>query len=458
MERLHSSFRDDAGFLLTHGGRLYRVVTQAGKADFELFLSSGLYDKLASEGKIVPHEVITDFPFGPGYHKVLAPQKIPFVSYPYEWSFSQLKDGALLTLDCHEQALRHGLSLKDASFFNIQFIGPRPVFIDTLSFEKRQDRPWVAYKQFCEHFLGPLLLMSTRSHAVNHGLIAFLDGIPLALATKLIPLTSRLKWGPLLHLSLHAHSQKKHENGCRHDPRANLDSMTFGIKKQLALVESLRSTILQIMPGCEKTEWTGYTEESAHYSDKAKIFKSHFVEEKIQESQASLLWDLGGNTGDYSRLATQKNIYTICFDKDPLCVEKNYQLSKQRKDRFMLPLVMDLANPSPSIGWAHRERMSLLERGPADLCLVLALIHHLRISANIPLVDIAEFLSRCGERLIIEFIPKSDPMIQKLLRSRKDIFNDYSQEEFENSLTKKYGKFSKSETPDNGRTLYYFKR
>lgn len=455
MNQLASSFRDPAGYLVTEGGRLYRVVTEKGGVGYRLLRTSGLYDHLTKRGWLIPHEELASSPLPTPSACVLAPLLIPFISYPYEWSFSQLKDAALLTLDIQREALLKDMSLKDASNYNIQFMGSRPFFIDTLSFEQRSDFPWVAYGQFCRHFLAPLALMAAGNMDINRTLIAFLDGLPLTTALELLPLTQRLRWGLFLHLGLHARSQKRHQ-----DANTTLSQkggqLFFGVKKQLALVDSLYQTVLALKKPRIKTEWGDYLSTMDHYSSRAEGEKKRIVEKIAAENRPAMVWDLGGNVGHYSRLFSSRGLRTICFDGDPLCVDANYLEAKKENNEILLPLLMDLANPSPAIGWEHCERQSFLQRGPADLVLALALVHHLRITANIPLVRLGSFFASCSRKLLIEFVPKTDPMVKKLLLNRSDIFTDYSQMEFEKSFGQHFRLVQKWSLPESARLLYYF--
>ena len=450
MKPFSSSFRDPHGFLFTHEGQLYRGVTDQGKKDFDLFLSSGLYDELVRERKLIRHEEVKETFPGASFYKILRPQPVPFVSYPYEWTFSALKDAALLTLDIQKKALKMGLSLKDASFFNIQFIGSNPVFIDTLSFEERGDTPWVAYRQFCQHFLGPLLLMQYAHLGINRHLQSHLDGFPLSLAADLLPLKAKMRPGIFMHIVMHSFSQKKYK----------AHSMPFfGLKKQLALVDHLEGLVEGLAMPAKKSGWSHYVEESSHYSPGAMLFKKDFVSRVLTGlGNISSVWDLGGNTGEFARLSAERGIMTICFDQDPVSVERNYREARLHEGLPLLPLVMDLANPTPAIGWGHTERMSLLERGKADLVLALALIHHLRISAGIPVKKIVSFLSECANRLIIEFIPKEDPMTSLLLAGRRDIFDDYTQDQFEASFLPHFSMAKREPIPDSKRILYFFEK
>ena len=336
--RVDSSFRDDAGYVLKENGVVYRVITDKGRDDFEAFMSSGLYDVLASRGLLVSHTVGTgrDLSLRREYYKILKPQQIPFISYPYEWSFSQFKDAALLTLEVHREALKKNLSLKDASFFNVQFIGSKPIFIDTLSFEKRQDKPWVAYRQFCQHFLGPLALMSGVDLGLNRHLQAHIDGFPLPLVSKLLPFKSKMRAGLMMHLVMHAKSQQKFENK-KEIKQATSQKMNlaFNLTRQLALIDSLESTVRGLKIPSVKTEWIDYADSNNNYELESKNFKKEFIEKVLDAGVVKTLWDLGGNTGFFSRLGSNRKIYSVCFDGDQLCVDANYQQAKKEGDAFI---------------------------------------------------------------------------------------------------------------------------
>jgi ribosomal protein L11 methylase PrmA len=382
----------------------------------------------------------------------LEPEVIPFISYPYEWSFNQLKDAALVTLQIQKMALKYGMCLKDASAYNIQFRNGKPILIDILSFEKYQEgKPWVAYKQFCEHFLAPLALMAYKDIRLNQLLKIYIDGIPLNLATKLLPLRSWLRFPLLLHIHLHARSQKYLLN-----KNINVDKRTFSKKSLLSLIDSLESAISKLKWEPEKTEWSEYYKDT-NYSQEAMFHKKKLVDDYIEEVKPNIVWDLGANIGIFSRIASNKGIYTVSFDSDPSVVEKSYLQVKNYKERNILPLCVDLTNPSPSIGWSNKERLSLIERGPCDLALMLGLIHHIAISNNVPLIQIADFLSQICRYLIIEFVPKDDSQVQRLLRFRKDIFHDYDEKNFEIAFLNYFSILKREKIVDSKRTIYLMK-
>lgn len=451
-----ASFRDRAGYIFFQNDTVYRAITKYGRDDLDLLTKSGLYDVLVQKKFLIPHAPVTLKDKPTNAELVIQPEQIPFISYPFEWCFDALRDAALLTLNIQREALQKGLSLKDASFFNVQFRGPHPIFIDTLSFEKREDKPWVAYRQFCQHFLAPLLIASTVDENFLRTLTAYLDGVPLETASQLLRGSTRWRLGVLMHIIWHAKSQAKYEDKRRVGAALFQHLQNFGLNRQLAIVENLTSLVSSLKPHKKRSEWLDYTTDNNNYSNKADEFKKKIVSNLLSKIAPHQVWDLGGNTGDFSRLATQLGINTVCFDIDPSCVAYNYRRSQQQHDDKMLPLVMDFANPSPAIGWQHQERLSLLDRGPADVVMGLALVHHLRITANIPIHKIAEFFSRVGKKVIVEFVPKTDSMVKRLLTFREDIFDDYTQEAFEAAFARYFKSMTKHAIPESERTLYYF--
>ncbi len=454
--KLAASFRDPSGFLFFREGVLYRQVNQFYREDYDLLISSGLYDALVKDGLLVAHREVDIPPEDPGpAYKVIRPEPIPFISYPYEWSFSQFKDVALATLAIQKKALEFGMILKDASAYNVQFVGCRPVFIDTLSFERYvEGEPWVAYRQFCQHFLAPLALMSLRDVRLGGLLRLHIDGVPLDLASSLLPKKTRFSFSLLSHIHLHAKSQARHAG----DAGEGKVKALAGKRKvsKLAfrgIIDSLESAVKKLSWKPGGTEWGDYYG-ATNYSPAAREDKMKRVGEYLSRLTPKLAWDLGANTGIYSRLAAERGAYTVASDIDPAAVEKNYLRARKEKAEKILPLLLDLTNPSPGIGWEHRERTALLDRGRADTVLALALVHHLAISNNLPFFKIAEFLVRAGRDLIVEFIPKEDSQVRILLASRKDIFPDYNRENFEKVFSAYFTIEDRARIADSERTIY----
>lgn len=449
-----SSFRDPSGFLFERKGSLYRQVNTAYRANYDHLMDSGLYEALTTAGLLIPHEEVDiESPIPDLAYKILKPELLPFISYPYEWCFSQLKDAALTTLSIQKTCLDFGMSLKDCSAYNIQFRKGRPLLIDTLSFEQyRKGQPWVAYRQFCQHFLAPLALMSHKDIRLNQLFRIYIDGIPLDLTSSLLTFRTRLAFSLFSHIHLHARSQKRF---AKHT--LNKSDYKMGRLSLLGLIDSLESAVKKLNWQPNGTEWANYYEDT-NYSPKARKHKKKIVAGFLDQIKPKSVWDLGANVGVFSRLASDRGIETVSFDIDPAAVEKNYLEGMERKEENILPLVLDLTNPSPGIGWNNEERMSLAERGPTDAVLALALVHHLAISNNVPFIKIASYLSTICKWLIIEFVPKRDSQVQRLLATREDIFFNYTQQAFEQEFGNFFTIGDRVKIRDSIRTLYLMEK
>lgn len=451
--QLSASFRDPSGFLFTRDGILYRQVNRKYEQEYTRLMESGLYERLVKAGLLIPHTEAEDIPAeSESCFKIIRPEHVPFISYPYEWSFGELKDAALATLSIQKRALKMGMSLKDASAYNIQFVRGKATLIDTLSFELyKEGEPWVAYRQFCQHFLAPLALMALRDVRLNQLLRVYIDGIPLDLASELLPSKTRFNFGLLTHIHLHAGAQKKYAGEEVTSSRRG----TMNRQALTGLIESLEAAVrrLEWKPG--GTEWGNYYD-ITNYSDAAFEHKKRLVREWTDRVRPARVWDLGANNGVFSRVAGEAEAHplVISFDIDPAAVEQNYRQVKAEKHARLLPLLLDLTNPSPAIGWANRERDSFHSRGPVDLVLALALIHHLAISNNVPLLQLADFFAQTGRWLVIEFVPKSDSQVKKLLASREDIFPDYTRQGFEAAFRTRFHIREAVSVNESERVLY----
>jgi hypothetical protein len=454
--QLGASFRDPNGFLFFRDNLLYRQINQRYAADYTHLMESGLYEKLLKAGQLIPHSEVDSLPAKPEIaFKVIQPEKIHFISYPYEWSFSQLKDAALATLSIQKRALRFGMSLKDASAYNIQFHNGKAILIDTLSFEiYNEGEPWVAYKQFCQHFLAPLALMAKADIRLNQLMRVYIDGVPLNLASRLLPFSTRFSFGLLTHIHLHARVQERFADKAEVHPQRRK-----GMSKQslLGLIDNLANTIRKLKWEPAGTEWGNYYD-ITNYTDSAFEHKKSILLEWIQRVKPGSVWDLGANNGTFTRLASEQGVPSISFDIDPAAVEQNYRQVKKAKEQNLLPLIQDLTNPSPSIGWRNCERDSLSERASADMIFALAIVHHLAISNNVPMLQLVDFFYETGKWLIIEFVPKSDSQVQKLLASRLDIFDHYTREDFEQTFGTRFIIHEKVKVRESERYLYLMER
>lgn len=453
---IRGSFRDPSGFVFSRNGVVYRQVAECYAADYEHLMSSGLFDHLVGQGWLLAHEELDlRLAIGPCAYKVLRPAQLAFVSHPYEWCFSQLKEAALTTLRIQQAALDYGMSLKDASAFNIQLHKARSTLIDTLSFEKYQPgRPWVAYRQFCQHFLAPLALMSTLDIRLGQFSRIHIDGIPLDLASRLLPFRTRFKLGLGLHLHAHARIQKQFAG---EKAGSKLSKRGISLRALRSLVSHLEQVISGLKPGRQRSEWEDYYRCNNNYNEQSLVSKVARVRELLQLHPHDTVWDLGANDGRFSRLARQCGAQTVvAWDVDPNCVESNYQSVISNREPGHFPLILDLTNPSPGTGWANHERASFADRGPADVVLALGLIHHLAISNNVPLARIARYLRSLGRQVLVEWVPKEDSQVQKLLATRCDVFPGYQQSAFQDEFSHDFQVLRQVPVEGSCRTLYLF--
>lgn len=421
------SFRDPAGSVFLDGRYAFRSINPVFQKDWDAMQESG-FARLAAERRLLlPFE---ECPALPGSWKSIRSPRLKVISYPYEWCFSQLKDAALLTLTLLGEALRHGLTLKDASAFNVQFEGAAPVFIDHLSFEVRKaNSPWAAYLQFCRHFLAPLALLHYRGGELGRLSSLWVEGLPLELVSSLLPLRSRFSFSMQIHLHLHARLQSRHG-----DARKSAEAVKkISVKPDALekLCQSLTYALEDLRLPAHKTEWGDYYSDT-NYSEAAGAAKAQIVERAAREHPGALALDLGANTGEYSRLLAGHYDQVVAADLDFMAVERHYLGLKKSGAGKITPLVLDLTNPSPGLGFGNEERTAFDQRFQADMIAALALIHHLTLGAGIPLQRAASYfncLLKPGGVLVLEFVPFEDSQVQRLMAVRGDSVLAYSLED-----------------------------
>jgi SAM-dependent methyltransferase len=445
------SFRDPAGSIVLVDGVVHRRIEPAGREAYEQLIRSGLFEALVKEGLLIPHEDLGPSTDHPGAFTVLRPEAIATISYPYEWCFDQLRDAALVTLRVQRRALELGMSLKDASAYNVQFHRGRPILIDTLSFESFRPQPWVAYRQFCQHFYAPLVLAARADVSLLRLLTLHIDGVPLDVASRLLPRRTFLRAGPLLHVHLHASAARRWTTT---SPDASTKKERGGSKEEARrLVDSLERAV-ESLAWKPRSDWTSYYDDRASYDSASFALKERTVTRWLERLRPPRVLDLGANTGRYSFIAERLGALVVALDADPACVEAIYTNVRQESLQRLLPLICDLNNPSPRIGWANEERLQLEERMHSDVVLALALVHHVAIGNNVPLPAFADYLSRLGRHAIVEFVPKSDPMVRKMLSARDDVFGSYTVESFEQAVTERFRIADRVELGAAGRVLY----
>ena len=455
LQVIPSSFRDKSGQVFQYEGQIVRTVDVIYRQDYDLLMSSGLYRELASQGYLVEHQendqLRKDFPSA-NIYKVLKPKVISYISYPYEWCFSALKEAALLTLDIQKTAIRYGMTLKDASAYNIQFSGVAPVFIDTLSFRRLgKNQPWVAYRQFCQHFLLPLSLMAYRDLRLNFLLKNHLDGIPLDLGVKLLPLKATFNF----HLFINLHLQRFFGKMVRSEVNGK-EKAAVGKAGLEGIIDSLINAVSSLKLSENKSTWSNYYEmkEMNDYS----LEKGELVNQWLALIKPQAVIDLGGNVGTYSRLAAKRAKSVVSTDFDCLSVERNYQICRKERIFNILPLIIDLVNPSPGIGWRNQERLPFESRFRGDTLMALALIHHLYFSNNLPFDYLADFFASSAKYLLIEFIDRDDEQVKLLMQRRDDDHSAYTKKNFEKAFLPKFRLIKSRNLKSKNRSLYLWER
>ena len=448
------SFRDPSGFIFIEKNKIFRVINESYKENFQHFISSGLYDVLLKKQLIVEHRHVKKNIVKQQY-RVLEVQSIFPITYPYEWSFSQYKDAALLTLKIQKIAIKYGMTLKDATPYNVQFNGHKAIFIDTLSFEKiiNENYTWLPYKQFCEMFLGPLSLMSYVNPDLNKLMIAYIDGLPLSLINNLFKIKHKFIPSIFIHFVL--------PNVI--NSRVNLKTQSLKkiiTKKQhLNIVEQLLSFINKLEVLKEQSEWGEYNTETISEKKNYVYEKENTIERFLKNNTYKTVWDIGANDGFYSRkVAELTKSQVIALDIDWKCVEKNYVINYKKGINNVVPILFDISNPSPGVGWLNNERKDLFSRiGPPDLICLFAVMHHI-LNRNIPIDLLFNFIEKTKSDALIEYVPFSDPKCKIIFNSRPKDFYYPSQDDFEKKINKNFRIIEMKKLTETNRILYFIKK
>lgn len=444
MEKLSSSFRDPSGYVYEEGGELYRQVLPPGVPSLERLMGSGLATRLMERAELAGFTLHGESALGP----VLRLTRLPYISYPYEWSFGQLRDAGLLTLRLMSEALKEGLALKDASAFNVAYDHCRPVFLDHTSFEVyREGEPWRAYRQFAMHFLAPLLLMRDVDLRCLALFREDIGGIPLDLASRLLPRWTWLQPNPLLHLHLHAAMERRYSQDSQrqthrqHLPKSRLQN----------LLQALEAWLESLQPPHQRTQWADYAPDTSYDQD-SFAFKQEAVRQFCRRHHGQTAIDLGANSGIFSRIASNSFPLVIAADSDATAVERLYELGKSLNANLQ-PLLLDLNTPSPDLGVLGQERSSFFARTRADVALGLALIHHLRITGNWSLHQIVTLFRRLAPKALVEFVPLEDRQVRQLTRGRETIYQDWTLERLKEEFLTQYATCDVLDIPNSGRRL-----
>lgn len=452
------SFRDPDARVFHHNGAAFRCLAARALDDWRRLANTDFHARFMADGRLIPTRLLTDVkslpPLAPRWVAVLEHELVPVVSYPYEWSFGMLKDAALLQLDVTRAALDEEMTLKDATAFNVQWRGAHPTFIDIGSFTGYvAGEPWAGYKQFCETFLYPLLLQAYRNVPFHPWLRGSPDGISAEQCLALLSGRRLLRRGVLAHVYLQAKAQARYEDAPR-DVRQEMRAAGFGAALIKHNIDRLRRTVERLHWNPRRSIWSEYQREHS-YDDADLQYKARFVEEVLARRRWPLVWDVGCNTGSYSRLAAKHADYVLALDADHVVVDRLYRALAADGPSNVLPLVADVANPSPGLGWRGRERLPLGDRGAPALVLCLALAHHVVIGRNVPLDEFVAWLAQFGAEVILEFVGRDDPMVQRLLRNRRGQEFDYSESALGAVLERHFGDVRREALASGTRTLYH---
>jgi len=433
------------------------VLSRAGWEDWEALSGSKLWPELVDEGRVVATEPAT-VDAAPQLLAgetagVLRHERVPFISYAYEWPFSMLKDAALLQLDLNQRGLRAGIAVKDATPYNIQFKGTRPVFIDVGSFEKlRPGEPWIGYRQFCMQFLYPLMFQAYKDLPFHPLLRGAIDGISPAEARAVFA-GDRFKKGVMSNVLLHAKMESRYGESGGREVKQEMKRAGFSEELLAANFGKMEKLVRRLEWQAGETAWTSYGEVNT-YDEQSAGAKADFVRAAAGRRRVGIAWDVGCNDGRYSRIAAENSDLVVAFDADHATVDATYRALREEGREDILPLVMSVTDPSPDLGWRGRERASLEHRGTPDLALCLAVVHHVCITGNVPVREFLDWLRSLDTALVIEFPDRQDSQVERLLSGKRDGSNpDYDAAVFESALAERFTIDQKSPVSET-RTLY----
>jgi hypothetical protein len=455
-----ASFRDPSASVFYDGGRVLRGLDARAADDWSALAASATFTNFSANGGLVGTRVadveglaLSGELATHEYALVLEHDRIPFVSYPYEWTFAMLRDAALLHLELLASALDEGLTMKDGYSFNVQWNGSSPQFIDIGSFERGTGGPWVGYRQFCQTFLYPLMLEAHLGIPFQRTLLGNLEGIEPTEMRRIFGGRRRFKKGVFRHVYLHSVAESRVSQGSE-KTRADLGQAGFGTELQKAVVRKLSKLVRSLRSHRSDSAWAKYRE-TCSYSDEGRLAKEQFIRDVLGARTTKLAWDLGANDGAYSRLVAATGAYVVAVDADDVTVDAMYRSLRTDNVDNVLPLVMNLMDPSPARGWRNAERKAFTDRAAPDLVLALALVHHLALAGNVPLPEIVSWLRSLGGSLVVEFVEPHDPMARQLLGNKREgLFPEYRIDGFEKLLEAHFRIARREPLPGGSRTLY----
>lgn len=472
-----TSLRDPGGHVCLIDDRVIRVVNRAGLSDLQAFLGSAASTHFAQSQKLVntrfldvrgTAQMLEHAEVRRVYERsqgaaIVEHERVPFTSFPYEWPAEMLHAAASLTLDFAEKLLEEGLGLKDASPYNVLFDGSRPVFVDLLSFEPRDagDPTWLPFAQFARTFLLPLLASKYFGISLTELLTAHRDGLEPGEVFRLLSPLQKLRppFLTLVSIPVWLSAREGAENAKIYQKR-NLNDparATFILRRVL---RSVRRQLNSLAPRVSRTSaWSGYMQKN-NYSPDYFGLKQAFVNEVMSEQRSGRVLDVGCNSGHFSAIAARNGAGVVAIDSDPVVVGEVWRQA-HAENLNILPLVVNLARPTPSIGWRNAECPSFLERarGRFDAVFMLGVLHHLLVSERIPLSEIIALAAELTtDVLVIEFVAPDDPMFRRITRGRDHLFTELSKEVFQDACRKHFDLIRCRRLDQTNRWLYLMKK
>ena len=452
------SFRDPAGKIFYHNNKVFRILNYEGEKRLKFLEESKILEESIKKDFLIKSSRINeqDLNFKEAENKtIIEHKKLDYISYPFEWSFDQLKDAAIHHLDFHIFLLKNNANMIDGSAYNVQFVGFKPTFIDILSIKKYEDGEyWTAHKQFCENFLNPLILKSKKDIDFNNWSKGNLEGITTKDLNSVLSLKDKISYNIFTQVVLlNFFERKTIENN-----KINLKKIKkkkFPKRSFLSMLLNMRNFILSLNLKKSKTVWDDYSSNNTYELEEENL-KKRIVMEFARKYKFNSLADLGCNDGVYSKICLDNGCSSVVgFDYDLNAINNGYKIAKKEKLNF-LPLYFDASNPSSNIGWFQKERKGFFERSNFSGMIALAFEHHLAIAKNIPLNQVIKWLIKIAPKGLIEFVPKNDVTIKKMLSLKGDIFKDYNEENFRNLLQNNSKIISETKINESGRKIFEF--
>ena len=450
------SFRDPDSAVFTADGKVLRGLSGRAADDYERLSGTSFFPRLVGSGQIVRTAVhegdAPPSPRGAPWTRVLEHERVPVVSYPYEWPFAMLREAASLQLDVLIAALGEGISLKDGTAYNVQFFGSRPTFIDIGSFEPASG-PWPGYRQFCQTMLFPLMVQAHLGVPFQPLLRGSIDGLTPSQVAGMFSGLRRFRKGVVRNVTLHSVLERRVTTASE-QVKSELKDSGFSADLAKATAKNLAKLVSGLEVARRGSTWSDYRD-TCSYSDADAEAKQAFVRSAIAGGDAGLVLDLGANDGVYSLLAAEQADYVVAVDGDEMVIDRLYRRLRAERNENVLPLVMNLVDPSGGVGWRNRERAAFADRVRPDVTLALALVHHLAIAANVPLPEVVSWLRSFGGRLVVEFVHVDDVQVQRLLANKPaGLFDDYRRDAFEALLAEQFLVHEQQSLPGGTRSLY----